>query len=397
MLSNLSAQLIGSSKLFTLEQRIHNTITLVIGIMSFPILILLAFLDLRLIHQLSIVFCGFSNLTFYYLSRFRRRTFSFVPLVILLITLSIIWLFGYGLNGFVNMFLLTLAVPTAILLRGRQRSAALLSIVVTVLSLTVYDLSHPEQFLVFSTNSQKYVDFVVNFLILFIILSAVTTNVLNSLDDERSKSDSLLLNILPAKIAFELKEYGESKPKRYDSVTIVFTDFVGFSRICQSLTAEEILQELDTCFSAFDTITQRYGLERLKTIGDSYMLVGGMPLENASHPTSCTTAALEMAEFVHARKQLAEAAGKSYWDIRIGVHTGPVVAGVIGKQKFAYDIWGETVNLASRMESSSLPGRVNISQATYEYVSESFSCEFRGMQDIKKLDSVKMYFANKLA
>ena len=111
MLSNISAQLIGSSKLFTLEQRIHNTITLVIGIMSFPILILLAFLDLRLIHQLSIVFCGFSNLTFYYLSRFRRRTFSFVPLVILLITLSIIWLFGYGLNGFVNMFLLTLAVP----------------------------------------------------------------------------------------------------------------------------------------------------------------------------------------------------------------------------------------------------------------------------------------------
>jgi adenylate cyclase len=397
MLAKLLTNIIGSSRVFSLEQRIHNTISIVIGVLSFPMLILLTFLDLRLLHILSILFCGFVNLAFYYLSRFRRRTFALVPLLVLLITLSIIWIYGYGLNGFVHLFLLGLAVPTAILLRGIQRTLGLLLIVATVLSLTLYDINHSDQFLVFDTPSQKYVDFGVNFVMLFVILSLVTTTVLNSLDEERSKSDGLLLNILPAQIAFELKEYGSSKPKRYDSVTVVFSDFVGFSRTCQNLSAEEILQELDVCFSAFDNVTERYSLHRLKTIGDSYMLVGGMPAENANHPASCTHAALEMAEFVHARKAHFDSLAKPYWDIRVGVHTGPVVAGVIGKQKFAYDIWGETVNMASRMESHSLPGRVNISHATYEQVRDKFNCEFRGVQEIKKLDSVQMYFANKLA
>lgn len=396
MLAKLSTTIIGSSRIFSLEQRIHNAISIVIGGLSFPMLILLAFLNLRLLHILSILFCGFANLTFYYLSRFKRKTFAFVPLLVLLVTLSIIWLYGYGLNGFVHLFLLGLAVPTAILLRGAQRTAGLLLIVATVIALTFYDITHAAQFLVFETPSQKYVDFGVNFVMLFIILSLVTTTVLNSLDEERSKSDGLLLNILPAQIAFELKEYGASKPKRYDSVTVVFSDFVGFSRTCQNLSAEEILQELDVCFSAFDNITERYNLHRLKTIGDSYMLVGGMPAENIDHPASCTNAALEMAEFVHTRKAQFESRAQAYWDIRIGVHTGPVVAGVIGKQKFAYDIWGETVNMASRMESHSLPGRVNISQATYDQVRDKFKFELRGLQEIKKLDSVQMYFANKL-
>ena len=219
---------------------------------------------------------------------------------------------------------------------------------------------------------------------------------MNSLDEERSKSDNLLLNILPAQIAFELKEYGASQPKRYASVTVVFSDFVGFSRACQGMTAEGILQELDICFSAFDTIIERHKLERLKTIGDAYMFVGGMPSENPAHAVTCTHAALEIAGFIQQRKLLFETDQKPYWDIRLGIHSGPVVAGVVGKHKFAYDIWGDTVNLASRMESHSLPGRVNISQATYEHIKQEFRCEDRGLQEIKKLDSVPMYFANPL-
>ena len=396
MLANLSRTIIGTSKFFTLEQRIHNTISIVVGVLSFPMLILVTFLDLQLIHKLSIVFCGVSNLSFYYLSRFRRKTFSFVPLVILLITLSIIWLGGYGLNGFVNLFLLALAVPTAILLRGAQRTGALLVLFVTVLALTAYNYAYPAQFMEFETPIQKHIDFAINFGVLFIILSAVTTAVLNSLDEERSKSDNLLLNILPAQIAFELKEYGASQPKRYASVTVVFSDFVGFSRACQSMTAEGILQELDICFSAFDTIIERHKLERLKTIGDAYMFVGGMPSENPAHAATCTHAALEIAGFIQQRKLLFETDQKPYWDIRLGIHSGPVVAGVVGKHKFAYDIWGDTVNLASRMESHSLPGRVNVSQATYEHIKQEFRCENRGLQEIKKLDSVPMYFANPL-
>lgn len=209
---------------------------------------------------------------------------------------------------------------------------------------------------------------------------------------EREKSDQLLLNILPKEIASDLKQDGESKPAYYGDVTVFFTDFVGFTQIAEQLTAQELVEELNRCFIKFDEICERYNIEKIKTIGDSYMAAGGLPLPNNTHPHDVVNAALEIQEFMHQLKGEKTAAGLPCWELRLGIHTGPVVAGIIGKKKFAYDIWGDTVNMASRMESSGVPGMINISAETYERVKDDFVCEHRGAVEAKRKGKVEMYF-----
>jgi len=214
----------------------------------------------------------------------------------------------------------------------------------------------------------------------------------DALDAERKKADELLLNILPVEIAQQLKEKGYAKPQYYKRATVLFTDFKGFTRFASSLSPEEIISELDYCFCAFDEITAKYGLEKIKTIGDSYMCAGGLPTPNETNPTDTVSAALEIITFMekwHA-KRLAE--GKSAWQIRIGIHTGELIAGVVGKRKFAYDIWGDAVNVASRMESNSEADKINISATTYELVKDKFICTYRGKLPVKNVGDVSMYF-----
>ncbi|MCB1171886.1 MAG: adenylate/guanylate cyclase domain-containing protein, partial [Leptospiraceae bacterium] len=207
--------------------------------------------------------------------------------------------------------------------------------------------------------------------VLVIILAA-------NFHDEREKSESLLRNTLPLAIAEELKREQKVQPRHYDDVTVLFTDFKGFTQIAESLSPQELVSELDQCFRSFDEIIKGCGVEKIKTIGDAYMAAGGIPEESKDHAVRTIQAALEMLAFMDRWKKEKEAAGKPSWEIRIGIHTGPLVAGVIGTEKFAYDVWGDTVNLASRMESSGAPGRVNISGQTYEKVKRFFSCEHRG-------------------
>jgi class 3 adenylate cyclase len=211
---------------------------------------------------------------------------------------------------------------------------------------------------------------------------------------EQEKSESLLLNILPEKVALELKEHGRTRPLRIDSATVLFTDFVGFTRIAESLTAEEVVEELDACFSRFDRITEEHGLEKIKTIGDSYMCAGGLPEPNHTHAVDCCLAALEIKAFIDRMQEIKQQQGKEYWELRLGIHTGPLVAGVIGHKKFAYDVWGDTVNTASRMESSGAAGKINISRSTYEAVKHFFDCEHRGKVKAKNKGEVDMYFLN---
>lgn len=212
------------------------------------------------------------------------------------------------------------------------------------------------------------------------------------LSKERDRSDRLLLNILPTTIAEELKDTGRARPVRFESVTVLFTDFVGFTRISEKLTPEGVVDELDKCFSYFDQVTEKYGLEKIKTIGDSFMCAGGLPVENKTHAIDCCLAALEIQAFMNQMREIKQAQGYDYWELRLGIHTGPLVAGVVGHKKFAYDVWGDTVNTASRLESSGVPGEINISKATYATVRTWFRCEHRGKVKAKNKGDIDMYF-----
>ena len=209
---------------------------------------------------------------------------------------------------------------------------------------------------------------------------------------EKRRSDELLLNILPHSVAEELKKTGKATAQRYESVTVLFTDFVDFSKVSEQVSAEVLVEMIDEYFSAFDKIISTYGLEKVKTIGDSYMAAGGIPEPTAEHAAQVVQAALEMQQHVAALKRRKSKEGKPYFDTRIGVHTGSVVAGVVGIKKFAYDIWGDTVNIAARLEKASEAGKVNISEKTYDLVKDRFNCTHRGKIPIKNLGEIDMYF-----
>ena len=210
-------------------------------------------------------------------------------------------------------------------------------------------------------------------------------------ENEKEKSDLLLLNILPEQTAEELKDKGKVEAKRFDSVSVMFTDFKGFNAYSDKLSPEELVDSIDYYYSKFDDIIEKHGLEKIKTVGDAYMCAGGLPFPGKDHPVQIVEAAFEIAEFVKESKKVDPDA-MTRFDIRIGINTGPVVAGVVGKKKFAYDIWGDTVNIASRMESNSEPGKINISDNTYQLVKDQFQCSFRGEIEAKNKGMMKMYF-----
>jgi class 3 adenylate cyclase/predicted negative regulator of RcsB-dependent stress response len=218
----------------------------------------------------------------------------------------------------------------------------------------------------------------------------------NKISKERKRSDELLLNILPKETADELKAKGSADAKQFDEVTVMFTDFKNFTQASENLTASELVKEIHDCYSAFDKIISKHNLEKIKTIGDSYMCAGGLPVANATNAEDTVRAALEIRDFLEQEKQKRMAEGKPYFEIRIGCHTGPVVAGIVGIKKFAYDIWGDTVNIASRMESSGEAGKINISEATFELVKDKFNCTHRGKIEAKGKGEINMYFVESM-
>jgi adenylate cyclase len=209
---------------------------------------------------------------------------------------------------------------------------------------------------------------------------------------EREKSDNLLLNILPASTALELKEKGAAQPQTYEMVTVLFTDFKGFTQFSEQVSAERLIEELNECFFAFDEICKTYNLEKIKTIGDAYMCAAGVPIPNTTNPIDAVRAGLAMQTFMRQWQEQKVAQNLPILHLRLGIHTGSLVAGVIGQYKFAYDIWGDTVNTASRMESSGEIGKVNISGTTYQYVKDHFECEHRGKVAAKNKGEIDMYF-----
>jgi len=233
-------------------------------------------------------------------------------------------------------------------------------------------------------------------LVAFLVFSLLVAYLYRNARRERGRSDKLLLNILPHHTANELKELGHSVARDHANVSILFTDFVDFSQTTRRLPAKELVGLIDHYYKAFDRIVKKHGLEKIKTIGDAYMAACGVPVEHADHAFLTVKAALEISDFVQSEALMRGARGLPYFLVRIGINSGSVVAGIVGDSKFAYDIWGEAVNLASRMESSGLPGKVNISGATYELVKDQFGCHHRGKVTVKHGAEVDMYFVESL-
>jgi class 3 adenylate cyclase len=217
-----------------------------------------------------------------------------------------------------------------------------------------------------------------------------------SLGLEKQKSDNLLLNILPYETAEELKHTGSAKSRRFEMVTVLFTDFKGFTAASEHMDPEQLVHEIDLYFSKFDEITSRYNVEKIKTIGDAYLCAGGIPEESSTHAQDVVKAALDIQAFMAQHKQEKESKGEPFFELRLGIHSGPVVAGIVGTRKFAYDIWGDTVNVASRMESSGEVGKVNISESTYLLIKDHFNCTHRGKIAAKSKGAVDMYFVNSI-
>ncbi|HEY9113447.1 MAG TPA: adenylate/guanylate cyclase domain-containing protein [Bacteroidales bacterium] len=212
------------------------------------------------------------------------------------------------------------------------------------------------------------------------------------LDKEKQRSDHLLQNILPLEIMEELKDKGSSEAKYFEHVTVLFSDFVNFTKIGETMSPQELVEELNFYFKKFDEIITIKNLEKIKTIGDAYMATGGLNTTLKAEPENVILAAIEMQEVVAKRKIERAKINKPAFDMRIGIHTGPVVAGIVGVKKFTYDIWGDTVNTASRFEAESAAGKINISQQTYELVKDKFECEYRGKIQAKNKGAIDMYF-----
>ncbi|MDH3697344.1 MAG: adenylate/guanylate cyclase domain-containing protein [Flavobacteriaceae bacterium] len=215
------------------------------------------------------------------------------------------------------------------------------------------------------------------------------------IEGEQARSEELLLNILPKQTAEELKEKGKVTAKKFESVSVLFTDFVGFTKYAEMLDPEKLVESMDFYYGHFDSIMEKFGLEKIKTVGDSYMCAGGLPFEDPEHAVKIVNAARDIIAFVEeAKKDRSEDTIR--FDIRIGINSGPIVAGVVGTKKFAYDIWGDTVNVASRMENSSSAGKINISENTYALVKDHFECEARGEVAIKNHGKMNMYYVKGL-
>ncbi len=208
------------------------------------------------------------------------------------------------------------------------------------------------------------------------------------------KSDELLLSILPRSVMEQLKEKGQVEPVYIENASVVFTDFQGFTTIAGRLPPREVVDCLDECFTAFDEITEKNGLEKIKTIGDAYMCAAGVPVPDDSHAVRAVHTALAFRDWIAEHRRQCELKGKQTWRVRVGVHSGSLVAGVIGKRKFIYDVWGDTVNVASRMESAGLPDNVNISRATYDLVRNDFAVQSRGSLDVKNKGAMEMFLVS---
>jgi adenylate cyclase len=387
--------LVGDDRHFSLEHRLFNSISLLNGVANLGGVVGLAGLNNRAFLVALHIVTGFLFLLFYAAARLRG---VFRPLYWPLVGTVAIFLFANALGnagslgGAFLYFVPALVIATILADRPGTGVAAAVLFAFLPLGVLFVEQKWPGAVVAYSSPGERVLDVSGNFLFVQFFTAGLVMILSRNLNLERSKSDRLLLNILPASVAEELKRDDAVRPRHYESATVMFTDFVGFTGIAERLSPDQLVAELDCCFGEFDRIAVRHGLEKVKTIGDAYMAAGGIPTPNRTHAVDCVLAALEIVRFIEELRREKERAGEPCWDLRLGIHTGDLVAGVVGRKKFAYDVWGDTVNTASRLESSGAAGRVNLSGSTYELVRDFFVCEHRGKVSAKGKGEIDMYF-----
>jgi adenylate cyclase len=398
-LNSISTALFGDPRLFSLEHRLFNTISLLNAVANIGG----AFAVLNMENGAFLFFLNFGTgmlfLLFYYLSRFRKAfEYLYWPFVLLIVCfLFINTLENAGSQGGAHYYFIPALVIAIILSNRISRTVIAIALFCgAALLLLIIEQVHPDLITAYKNKQEQFIDIAGNLLFVQVFMGILVQVLTQNLNQERRKSDRLLRSVLPESIAQELKQTDRVQPVDYESASVLFTDFVGFTQIAEGFTPQQLIEELDSCFSQFDLIAKKYKLEKIKTIGDAYMAVGGVPLTNRTHAVDCVLAALEIEQVVSRLREQEMAESRPYWQIRIGIHSGDLVAGVVGSEKFSYDVWGDTVNTASRLESSGVAGRINISGATYELVKYFFDCEFRGKVAAKNKGEIDMYFVNGL-
>lgn len=396
-LDRVIATLIGDHRHFSIERRLFNTVSLLNAVAniggSFAALIYQSNCFLFLLHLGT----GILFAAFYYLSRFKDayRVLYWPFVAVILGFLFINSVFNAGSAGGAHYYFIP-ALVIGIILSGKSRRTIIAFAVfgLTAAALFMVEHYHADWITQYASPLERMLDVRSNFLFVQFLTGVLVVVLTRNLNQERAKSDSLLLNILPSSVAEELKANDFVSPRHYQGASVLFTDFVGFTQIAEGMSPQELIGELDACFSRFDAIARKHKLEKIKTIGDSYMAVGGVPAANRTHAVDSLLAALEIQRFMMELAEKKKVMSKPCWQLRLGIHTGPLVAGVIGREKFAYDVWGDTVNTASRLESSGVAGRINISGTTYEQVKGLFDCEYRGKVSAKHKGEIEMYFVN---
>lgn len=396
-INSLSSSLFGDPRSFVLEHRLFNTITLLSAIANIGgAFTVMSQQNYQLLFLLNLG-TGLFFLLFYFLSRFRDGYkvlyWPFILLIVVFLFLNALQ--NAGSHGGAHYYFIS-ALVLAIILSGKTRRTVLgiFLFALAAIALLIVERDYPGLIKQYANDRERFLDVSGN-LVFAQIFTGVLVQVLSqNLNQERRKSDQLLRNVLPESIAFELTQTEHVQPIDYESASVLFTDFVGFTQIAENFTPQQLIAELDGCFSQFDAIARKHNLEKIKTIGDAYMAVGGIPTANKTHAVDCVLAALEIQELIFRLREQEMAENRPYWQIRVGIHSGDLVAGVVGSQKFSYDVWGDTVNTASRLESSGAPGRINISPVTRDLVKDFFDCDYRGKVAAKNKGEIEMYFVN---
>ena len=356
-------KLIGNAREWSLEHRLFNSFALLNGV-SNTLGSLNPSSNYSWLFMLNLA-TGLLFLAYYVASRFysiyRILYWPFVLTMELFLFFNILG--NAGSMGGAHYYYIPLVLISTILSRNSRTTlyAATLSVAFTVAVFAV-EIYLPQYLTLYARPQDRIGDVVGQFLFVQIHCAVTVIILKNHFNEERDKSDRLLRNILPNHVADQLKLHDRVEPAHFDSATVLFTDMVGFTHFAEKLSPVELISVLDRCFKIFDEIVRDLGMEKIKTIGDSYMAASGIPVENGAHAVNAVLAGLRMQAAMAAQ----DGDVAKFVSIRLGLHSGPLVAGVIGSEKFSYDIWGDTVNIASRMESSGAAGRVNVSRATYD-------------------------------